>query len=226
MEITWLGQAGLMFECSGKILLVDPYLSDSVARSCPQKHRRVGVDTRFLLMKPDYILLTHDHADHTDDETLSHYLSDESEVTVLASGKAWRHVRKYGGKNNYVLFNEGTTWTETEFVFTAVHAEHSDNFAVGAVIAAEGKNYYVTGDTLYSERVFESLSKKNIYAVFLPINGAGNNMNCADAKKFADRTHAKYAVPLHFGLLDDISPDSFYVKNKVVPHIYEKIRLG
>lgn len=225
MEITWLGQAGLMFESGGKILLVDPYLSDSVARSCPQNHRRVGVDARFLRVKPDYILLTHDHADHTDEGTLSHYLSEETNVTVLASGNAWRHVRTFGGKNNYVLFNEGTTWTEKDFVFTAVCAEHSDDHAVGAVIAAEGRNYYVTGDTLYSERVFESLPKKNIYAVFLPINGAGNNMNCADAKKFAARTHAKYAVPLHFGLFDDVSPDSFDAKNRVVPHIYEKIRL-
>ena len=36
MKITWLGQAGLMFETDGKIIMIDPYLSDSVKEIEPQ----------------------------------------------------------------------------------------------------------------------------------------------------------------------------------------------
>ena len=30
MKIKWIGQAGLLIEADGKIILVDPYLSNSV----------------------------------------------------------------------------------------------------------------------------------------------------------------------------------------------------
>ncbi len=36
MKITWLGQAGLLFESNGIKLIVDPYLSDSVEKINPQ----------------------------------------------------------------------------------------------------------------------------------------------------------------------------------------------
>ena len=41
MKITWLGQAGLMMETGGRIILIDPYLSDSVAKINPLNYRRV-----------------------------------------------------------------------------------------------------------------------------------------------------------------------------------------
>ena len=73
MKITWLGQAGLLFEVADKKILVDPYLSNSVAKIQPQNYRRVQVDEDFLRIKPDIILLTHNHMDHTDTETLKYY---------------------------------------------------------------------------------------------------------------------------------------------------------
>ena len=43
MKITWLGQAGLLMETGGKIVLIDPYLSDSVGKVNPLNYRRVPV---------------------------------------------------------------------------------------------------------------------------------------------------------------------------------------
>ena len=224
MKIVWLGQAGLLIETKGKIILVDPYLSDGVAKIQPHNHRRVPVDERFFKVKPDVIVLTHNHADHTDKETLCRFLDENSEVLVLAPYSSWQEVRKFGGlKNNYVTFNSGTMWTESGIVFKAVCAEHSDEYAIGVIISAEGKNYYVTGDTLYSERVFESLPDVLYEAVFLPVNGTGNNMNMADAEKFAERVSAKYIVPIHFGLFDNVNPKELRVDNKIVPVIYREI---
>lgn len=215
-----------MFETENKKIMVDPYLSDSVAKIQPQNHRRQPIDTRFLQIKPDIIVITHNHADHLDKETLAHYLSEESEVTVLASRSAWQEVRKFGGlKNNYVMFNDGTTWTEGGVTFRAVRAEHSDEYAIGAMIAIDGKNYYVTGDTLYSERVFESLPNVALEAVFLPINGKGNNMNAVDAARFAERVKAKYAVPVHVGMFDTLTGNELRAENAVIPKMYEEIKL-
>ena len=78
MKVTWLGQAGLLFETDGKKIIVDPYLSNSVQKIEPHNARRVAVDERFLKIKPDILLLTHNHLDHTDPETLPHFLTENS----------------------------------------------------------------------------------------------------------------------------------------------------
>ena len=225
MKATWLGQAGLLFETNGKTIIVDPYLSDGVKKIEPQNYRRVAVDEQFLSLKPDMILLTHSHLDHTDPETLSHYLGADSEVTVLASGNAWQNVRKaFGGiKNNYVQFNRGTEWTEGELYFKAVYAEHSDDKAIGIVMVAERKTYYITGDTLYNAEIFKDLPEKIDY-VFLPVNGRGNNMNMTDAKRFCEKL-GTVAIPLHCGLFDEINMNAWQYENKIVPKFYKEIQL-
>ncbi len=226
MKITYLGQAGLRFETGKKTILIDPYLSDSVAESQPQNARRQPLDKRFLQCKPDMIVITHAHGDHYDKETLCHFLSDISDILVLSPYSVWTDIRKFGGKRNrYVMFNNGTEWTEDDIRFRAVKAEHSDIHAVGVIITAEEKNYYVTGDTLYNETVFESLPKIRFEAVFLPVNGQGNNMNFADAERFASRLRTRYVVPMHIGMFDDITADDWKCEHKRVPQIYREINL-
>ena len=223
MKITWLGQAGLMFETENKIILVDPYLSDNVKNFEPKNYRRVPIDERFLKINPDVIIITHNHLDHLDKETLKYYLTENASCLVLAPNGSWQELRKFGGNSNYVLFNNGTTWTEGNITFTAVKAEHSDPYAIGVIIQAEGKNYYVTGDTLYNEQVFESLPKMEFEVLFLPVNGVGNNMNMTDAEKFAERINAKYTVPFHIGMFDTITADKFECQNKILAKIYTEI---
>ena len=225
MKITWLGQAGLLFETDGKQILIDPYLSDFVKTVEPANYRRVPVDERFLQIKPDILICTHNHLDHLDKETLNHYFTGDASMLVLAPNGGWQELRKYGGKSNYVLFNAGTEWTEGNVKLTAVCAEHSDPFAIGVILSVEGKNYYITGDTLYSSRVFNSLPKIALEAIFLPINGKGNNMNACDASRFAKESGASIAVPMHFGLFDELDPRAFEHPNRVIPEIYKEIKL-
>lgn len=226
MKITWLGQAGLMFETDGKVVMVDPYLSDSVGRVNPKNHRRFPADPRFLEIQPDIIICTHNHMDHLDRETLDHYFTEGAKMLVFGPDGSWQELRNYGGGSNYILFNAGTEWTEGNIRLHAVHAEHSDPGAIGVLLTAEGKTYYITGDTLYSERVFCSLPNEEIEAVFLPINGVGNNMNAADAGRFAKRIGSKFAVPMHFGLFDELISDGFEYTGKITPRPFETIVLA
>ena len=228
MKITWIGQAGLLLETDGKKILVDPYLSDSVKAVNPKNYRRVAVDEDLLKLKPDVIVITHCHLDHLDPETLKHYLTEDADCLVLAPNGSWQQIRTAFPNTacNYVLFNNGTTWNEGAVTFRAVKAEHSDAGAIGVMITAEGRSYYITGDTLYSERVFDSIPDgSEIYAVFLPVNGVGNNMNMTDAARFAQRIGARYAVPMHVGLFDEINAGDFPAENKIVPTIYREIDL-
>ena len=103
-------------------------------------------------------------------------------------------------------------------------AEHSDEYAIGVIVIDGDKKYYFTGDTLYNERVFKDIPN-DIHALFLPINGVGNNMNMADAKAFCERTNPHYAVPVHCGLFDDIEMNNFGYEKKIIPEIYKEIEL-
>ena len=75
---------------------------------------------------------------------------------------------------------------------------------------------------MYNRNIFKVLPE-DIYAVFLPINGVGNNMNMADAARFARDCGAKLAVPIHFGMFDNINPEDFIFENRVIPEVYKKI---
>lgn len=223
MKITWLGQAGLLFE-SGLRIMIDPYLSDSVG----VKHgnpRRVPVDERFFAEAPDVMVFTHNHLDHYDPDTVKRFFAFGKKMLILCPRSVWGEVRQLGGGHNFVCFDAGTEWTEGGVRFRAVPAVHSDFDAIGVIISAEGKHYYVTGDTLYSRALLADLPE--LEAIFLPINGVGNNMNAVDAARLAVASGAKYKVPLHVGLMDSLRAEEiFCVPGRVIPTFYEEIVLG
>lgn len=223
-KITWLGQAGLLFEHQGYTIMLDPYLSDSVEKINPANYRRVPVMESLFDIQPDMLIFTHNHLDHYDPETVRRFLTPEGNITVLAPASVWQEVRKFGGRHNYVLFNRHTQWSQCGLTFTAVMAAHSDPTPIGVIIDDGERKYYITGDTLYNEEIFNDLPDA-IYALFLPVNGVGNNMNMLDAARFAQRIQAQKVVPLHTGMFDEIPVEDFVCANKVIPEIYKEIRL-
>ena len=224
MKITYLGQAGLLFEKDGFKIMIDPYLSNSVKKINSKNYRRVPMDESFFEIKPDIMIFTHNHLDHYDPETAERFISADSNMLVLAPKSVWDEVRKIGGNNNYVLFNRHTTWTEKRIKFTAVKAEHSDDYAIGVIIDDAERKYYITGDTLYNEEIFEDIPN-DIYALFLPVNGVGNNMNMTDAKRFAEKIAPQKTVPIHIGMFDELTAEEFNCENKITAEIYKEIKL-
>lgn len=222
MHITWIGQAGLLIEAGGHKLLIDPYLSDSVGQANASMHRRIPVDETLFECSPDLILCTHDHMDHMDLPTLEHWLRSKDGITFLGPRSVWEILKPYGGPHNYVFFNEGTSWTMENLCITAVHAEHSDAYAIGVLLDDGKEVVYVTGDTLYHRTIFSQLPDR-IDKVILPINGVGNNMNAADAARFARDCKAKLAIPVHWGLMDDLDAANWQYEPKYVPTIYKEI---
>ena len=222
MHITWIGQAGLLIRTGRHIILIDPYLSDSVGDANPSMHRRVPVDEALFHLQPDLILCTHSHMDHMDLPTLEHWLKNDRGILFLGPRSVWEALKPYGGSHNYVLFNKGSSWSIEGLRLTAVRAEHSDPCAIGVLLEDEEEVVYVTGDTLYNRYIFPQLPKQ-IDRIFLPVNGVGNNMNYADAAHFASDSGAKIAVPVHWGLMDDLDAADWQYEPKYVPTIYQPI---
>ena len=213
MKLTWLTQAGLLFENGNITVMVDPYFSDSVGKLDPEKKRRIPADESFLERTPDVILITHDHLDHLDPETLEKIIKNaKKSITFLAPEKAYLKLKGFGGPHNYVMLNPHSVWSERGVTFYAVHAEHTDRTAVGFILDDGEKTYYVSGDTLYNYDVIDEvleLVEDGVDYAFVPINGKGNNMNAKDAADFAYEIDAKCAVPVHYGLFDNLDPVAF-----------------
>ncbi len=224
MKITWLGQAGLIFD-NGRIkIMVDPYLSDSVKKVNPKNYRRVPIKNELFDIEVDIMIFTHDHLDHYDPETAPIFLEDRRKpMTVLCPSSVWQKARQHGKEHNYVIFDRYAEWTEQGFRFCAVKAAHSDPCAIGVVIEdlEENKVYYITGDTLYSKEIFADLPEK-IDVVFLPINGVGNNMNVEDAMRFFADCGAEKAVPYHVGMFDEKTPDIFGADDRIILETYKE----
>lgn len=279
MKIIFLGQNGLLIESKNSTIIVDPYLSDSVEKIEPFNKRKQPIGERFLHIKPNVVVITHAHADHYDEETLDKILGGKSsgesggkgtDCTFFSPPSVFFKAKARYPWCNHVIFRNGTSVTIGDITFRAVKAEHSDAEAIGVIISAENKNLYITGDTLYSETVFESvfkaienlpekkirekeipekkisekeipeqkipekkISEKKIDALFLPVNGRGNNMNAVDAGRFAARLNPDFVVPVHFGMFDDLRGaevseeiETEFKKGKIIiPEIYKEIKI-
>ncbi len=231
MNVTWITQAGLVFENDKMTVMVDPYLSNSVAESFdPKKERRIPVDEGVFDIQPDVIIITHDHLDHLDPATLKKFLCRGGKpITVLAPYNAYVKLCEIGDKeHNYVLLNPHSVWSEGGLTFYAVKAEHSDVTAAGYIIDDGKETFYISGDTLYNYDVIDDvieLCEDGVDYAFLPINGVGNNMNAKDAADFAFEIGARCAVPIHFGLFDSIDPKDFDFDNTLILDPYVKTSL-
>lgn len=121
------------------------------------------------------------------------------------------------------MMHPGTMWTQGDMTFTAVPADHSETTAIGIIIDDGDKKLYITGDTLYNKAIFDHVPD-DIYALFLPVNGLGNNMNMTDALKFTQKVNPEYVIPMHCGLFDDIDLNGFEAENKIVPEFFKEIK--
>lgn len=201
MKITWLGQFALLIKTNNTTLMVDPYLTDSIAdRLGADYSRLVPLREEYLSVKPDVILLSHDHTDHLDVPSLKQLLDTPKQAEILAGANAWTKARtEVGGHHNYIRMVPGSEWSTGDFHIRAVSAVHSDPTALGFVIHAEGLTLYLTGDSLYSREIIGQIGEP-VDIMVTVVNGLGNNMNGTDAARLAAALQPKVTIPVHWGL--------------------------
>ncbi len=229
MKLTWLGQSGLLFESDKLTVLADPFLSESAEGDKAGKNRRLAADTGYLEVSPDVILITHAHGDHLDKETLKRYFAPKDKrITILAGKNAYNEIVGMANGHNAVLLSPHSVWSEGGITFYSIKAEHSERSAVGFIMDDGEKTYYISGDTIYNFDVIDDcldLVEDGVDYAFLPINGYDCNMNAKDAADFAYEIGAKCAIPINYGMFDDVDPDDFDFEDRRIILPYEKIEL-
>ena len=146
MKITWLGHGSFRIEAAGKVLLLDPWLTDNP--SLPEKHHAAATEGA------THILLTHAHFDHVIDVLP---LAQRLGIPVVGQYDLMSYWSEKEGIET-TGFNKGGTVDLGGVTVAMVPASHSSTFQVedglraggsevGFVLKAEGKTLYISGDT-------------------------------------------------------------------------------
>ena len=78
MKVLWLGQGGLLFVSGKSKIMIDPYLTNSLSKSDRSLSRRMKVNKKLFKVKPDIIILTNNHPDHADFNTIEKFVKKQN----------------------------------------------------------------------------------------------------------------------------------------------------
>lgn len=220
----WLGQAGFWIETGRHRILIDPYLSDSLAIKYAGKandHRRmmpppIAVEA---LPRPDLVLVTHAHTDHMDPDTLRPLAARFPDLPFVVPAARMDVAReRIGLSAKLVGVDAGETLDPLEgvtvTVFPAAHEtlerdREGRHLFLGYGIHAGGFRLYHSGDTIPFDGLAEAVRGFRPEIALLPVNGrdaarlaAGipGNLTLAEAVELATAAGVAYLVPHHFGL--------------------------
>jgi L-ascorbate metabolism protein UlaG (beta-lactamase superfamily) len=212
--LTWLGQATFLVEAGGARLLIDPFFSEIEGRTSPPP----PVDV--FAARIDRVLVTHEHLDHLDPESLTAIAARSPGVEVVAPEPLREMVEDlpfHGVRPGDRLDLPGGVALR---VVPAVHAVHPrDGYSqggdpprfVGFVLESDGVAIYHAGDTIADDSVLAGLEGVRVDVALLPVNGRtffrerqdlAGNLGARDAVALAAHCGASILVPIHWDLIE------------------------
>ncbi len=199
--VRWLGQGGFEITDGNVSILLDPYLSDMVERFDKVK-RILPAPIRPEDAHPDLYLITHDHMDHLDADTLA--VMNLDGVHFAAPGSCVPKLVELGVQASAITqLDRGGALTFGGVSFKAVYAKHTKD-SIGVLVSKNGLTAYFTGDTELDEDVGRNI---RCDVLFVCINGRWGNMGIPEALTLAERVDAKLAIPNHYGLFAENTAD-------------------
>ena len=212
VELLWLGQAGFALRGDGRLLLIDPYLSDHLVlkyRGTDRPHDR--------LMPPPWraeevrpltaVLCSHRHGDHMDPVALP---------ILQENNPRCRFILPRAELGNAGIAATGMNAEETLTVdgvtITAIAAAHEDlklndlgeHYFLGYIVRLAGTTIYHSGDCVPYDGLPERLAREKIDIALLPVNGRGKgvlgNFTFEEATALCRAAGIVKVIPHHFGM--------------------------
>lgn len=207
--ISWTGQAGFAFkDSSGSIYHVDPYLSNLCSQTIGY-HRITPAPVTAENVITDFVIITHNHKDHLDDESLPAITRANPDASFVAPPSCISYLRELGITSELIPISRGQQKKTGNMMLKAVTAYHTDD-SVGYVLQFDDIVFYITGDTTYSDDLIAV--KEEEPDVMIPcINGRLGCMNIADAARLNGHIQPQFVVPMHYGMFKEntADPDEF-----------------
>ena len=206
VEICWLGQGGFLITAGNSRVVIDPYLSDYVFKK-QQLARLHPFPLALDELKPDLLLISHDHIDHLDPEGVPQIMEMYPQCRYISTARAHRHLAELGVPAELSrLLSPGDKVQYNEFSVSWLPAFHSDPEACGFLLEVENKCIIITGDTVFDDGLFVP-ELNNADLLLICINGKLGNMNDLEALEYVKRTSPAAAVPMHIGLFAENTAD-------------------
>ena len=223
--IWWLGQAGFAIEHAGHRVLIDPYLSDTLAAKYAGKtfpHTRlqpIPVDAK-QLRGIDAVLHSHAHTDHLDPATITGILTNNSPTFLAPRARLEIALTRNIPSESLNPVTAGDCVQIAPGIsVTVVPAAHEqlefndqgDSVFLGYILDVAGLRIYHSGDCVPFEGQGKLLRDHCIDLALLPINGRDSyrlkngvpgNFTVAEAISLCIEANIPAVVGHHFGLFD------------------------
>jgi len=208
VEITWLKHDAFLLKGEGVVVAIDPY----ELRSVPEK--------------ADLVLVTHDHFDHCDPNSVRLVAKPDAVIVAPqnAASKLGKNVRVV--KVGDVLTEKGVTVKVVPAYNVRPERQkfHPKNYGgVGYLITLAGKTIYHTGDT---DLIPEMDNLGQVDIALLPVSGT-YVMDAQEAAEAVKRIKPTHVIPMHYGSIVGSKADAEkfaqLVAGQTTVHILEPV---
>ncbi|NCI46995.1 metal-dependent hydrolase [Sediminibacterium soli] len=227
MKLTYFGHACFQVEIRDKKILFDSFIS----------HNELATAVKTDEIDPDYIFLSHGHADHIADCVS---IARRSGCKVVSAFEVHEWLNKQGIANTHPM-NTGGKWNFDFGTVKCVVAHHSSGLPdgsyggnpMGFVFLTDEGNFYYAGDTALTLDMQLVPTWARLDFAVLPI-GDNFTMDVADAIRAADFVACKTIVGVHYNTFGFIVVDTEKArqdfqqagKTLLLPAINETINLS
>lgn len=201
--LKWLGHAAFELDIMGKVILIDPWISNPRSPVKVTDYRNV-----------DYIVVTHDHSDHLGDAVEISRTTGAPVIAVFELANFLEETEKIRAIGMNI---GGPLKLDTEISVYLTQAFHSCTHGAptGAVIKTEGGTIYHAGDTgLFGDmKLIGEVYRPDI--ALLPIGGFFT-MDPEQAAMAVQMVSPQIAIPMHYGTFEaiDRNPEEFARRSK------------
>jgi L-ascorbate metabolism protein UlaG (beta-lactamase superfamily) len=215
----WLGQAGFAIRTAERTLLIDPYLSDSLEkkyRGSATPHDRmmpapIAVDA---LPPVDLVLVTHQHTDHMDPETLAPLAARQPGVRFVVPAASLEEARRRISVDDLRLVpaTPGVPLSPLRGLdIMPIRAAHEvlDPRFLGYALALGGSRIVHSGDTIPFDGQVAELKALNADLALFPVNGRyvelatkgiAGNFSIEEAVATAIAAGIPHLIAHHYGM--------------------------
>ncbi|MDX3927768.1 MAG: MBL fold metallo-hydrolase [Shinella sp.] len=223
----WLGQAGFVLDIAGRRIVIDPYLSDSLAekyRGTPRPHIRMMAPpiAPGELQSVDLVLCTHSHTDHMDPGTLPRLLKANPAARLIAPRAVRMQALERSGidESRLLSINAGEALELfPELKITATQAAHEkldtdqagNHKFLGYLLSSPFGRIWHSGDCIPFDGLVGEVAALKPDLALLPVNGRrpeltengiAGNFFLEEAVDIARSIGAKAMIAHHYGLFD------------------------
>jgi L-ascorbate metabolism protein UlaG (beta-lactamase superfamily) len=200
MKISYYGHSCFELEIKDQRILLDPFITPN------EKAAQIDISQ----LQPDFILLTHGHADHVADVEA---IAGRTDALIVSNFEIVQWFAAKGLENGHGM-NIGGSWNFPFGKVKMVNAIHSSSMPDGSyggnpagfIIEAENKFFYYAGDTALHMDMKQIKEDVSLDLAFLPI-GDNFTMGIEDAVKAAKFTGAGKVIGMHYDTFPPIEID-------------------